>query len=449
MTIEVFSQRDLLQYLCTLTEETRIKLYSHELACRAVFRALPPAHRVLVFHLLGRSVSARDEQLVLLFKLNIVCKDGPQQAELHKVFLQGIRNTLTAMGEVSPTSPSTSPSLVNEVEEFARQRWDDVLHFLVHDEETNLLPPHPHQQQQHQVNAKRLKIAAPELNSAIKNALVELRFYDQRITSSGYEYILKDVFEEVWILLQSFLAKEREPSELLALLFSLSFKRPGDVVVTSLPMASTVLVGLGLLFPQPNGTFLVSSLGVFALLGPSRQRKLVGDQKFGLATMRIVVETTFKVYCYTTSKMHASMLELFCQLEARLPNLTVAMITRESVARAFQKGISAEQILSFLDQNADPITHTLRTKSVPDNVSDQISLWKKETSRLSLLNPGTLVECTNTSRQGEVFRELCSVLEGRILWTDDRCKLFVKDDSSSASAPIKDILKDVRAKLGV
>ncbi|KAH9262709.1 hypothetical protein BASA82_000259 [Batrachochytrium salamandrivorans] len=383
-----------------------------------------PAHRVLVFHLLGRSVSARDEQLVLLFKLNIVCKDGPQQAELHKVFLQGIRNTLTAMGEVSPTSPSTSPSL------------------------TNLLPPHPHQQQ-HQVNAKRLKIAAPELNSAIKNALVELRFYDQRITSSGYEYILKDVFEEVWILLQSFLAKEREPSELLALLFSLSFKRPGDVVVTSLPMASTVLVGLGLLFPQPNGTFLVSSLGVFALLGPSRQRKLVGDQKFGLATMRIVVETTFKVYCYTTSKMHASMLELFCQLEARLPNLTVAMITRESVARAFQKGISAEQILSFLDQNADPITHTLRTKSVPDNVSDQISLWKKETSRLSLLNPGTLVECTNTSRQGEVFRELCSVLEGRILWTDDRCKLFVKDDSSSASAPIKDILKDVRAKLGV
>lgn len=48
------------------------------------------------------------------------------------------------------------------------------------------------------------------------------------------------------------------------------------------------------------------------------------------------------------------MLALFTTLKARFPNLVVGHITRESVKRALQSGISAEQVISYLTTHAHP-----------------------------------------------------------------------------------------------
>ena len=73
------------------------------------------------------------------------------------------------------------------------------------------------------------------------------------------------------------------------------------------------------------------------------------------------------------------MLQLFCQVEAKLPNLVVAVITRESVSEAFKKGISDKQLIKFLQENALQVAETSRRNIVPDNVTDQIRLWKLQT----------------------------------------------------------------------
>ncbi|KAH9762206.1 General transcription and DNA repair factor IIH subunit TFB2 [Citrus sinensis] len=58
----------------------------------------------------------------------------------------------------------------------------------------------------------------------------------------------------------------------------------------------------------------------------------------------VVVETNFRMYAYSTSKLHCEILRLFSKIEYQLPNLIVGAITKESLYNAFENGITAEQI---------------------------------------------------------------------------------------------------------
>ncbi|KDO50853.1 hypothetical protein CISIN_1g0154403mg, partial [Citrus sinensis] len=57
----------------------------------------------------------------------------------------------------------------------------------------------------------------------------------------------------------------------------------------------------------------------------------------------VVVETNFRMYAYSTSKLHCEILRLFSKIEYQLPNLIVGAITKESLYNAFENGITAEQ----------------------------------------------------------------------------------------------------------
>jgi transcription initiation factor TFIIH subunit 4 len=45
----------------------------------------------------------------------------------------------------------------------------------------------------------------------------------------------------------------------------------------------------------------------------------------------IIVETTFKVYAYTSSKRYLALLKLFTRIEYVLPNLLIGTLSRESL----------------------------------------------------------------------------------------------------------------------
>nr|AAX27959.1 unknown [Schistosoma japonicum] len=68
----------------------------------------------------------------------------------------------------------------------------------------------------------------------------------------------------------------------------------------------------------------------------------------------ILLETNFRLYAYTDSPLRTALLSLFSKIRARFPNLVVADITRDSVREALIRGITANQILSFLTSNAHP-----------------------------------------------------------------------------------------------
>lgn len=67
-----------------------------------------------------------------------------------------------------------------------------------------------------------------------------------------------------------------------------------------------------------------------------------------------MVETNYRVYAYTDSNLQVALLALFTELLYRFPNLVVGVLTRDSVRQALRGGITAEQIISYLEQHAHP-----------------------------------------------------------------------------------------------
>ena len=66
---------------------------------------------------------------------------------------------------------------------------------------------------------------------------------------------------------------------------------------------------------------------------------------------------------------------VFSNVEFRLPNMVVCRLTRSSVGRALDLGVSAVTIRDFLDRHAHPRA-AAAGMAVPDNVKDQIYLWE-------------------------------------------------------------------------
>ena len=71
----------------------------------------------------------------------------------------------------------------------------------------------------------------------------------------------------------------------------------------------------------------------------------------------------------------------FAELLYQLPNLVVAQVTRESVLRAVDCGVSTQQIVDFHERNAHPLMAAL-TPILPETVVDQMRLWAGERDRL-------------------------------------------------------------------
>lgn len=68
----------------------------------------------------------------------------------------------------------------------------------------------------------------------------------------------------------------------------------------------------------------------------------------------LFLETNFKVYAYTSNPLIISILALFVSLRTRFPNFICGTLTRDSVLRAFSRGIKASQIVHFLEEHVHP-----------------------------------------------------------------------------------------------
>ena len=119
----------------------------------------------------------------------------------------------------------------------------------------------------------------------------------------------------------------------------------------------------------------------------------------------LVLETNFRLYAYTESRLWAEVIGEFTEVLYALPNLLVAQITRESVLRAVDNGVEPQevrppldlpaisashrirpspprgQVIDFLERNAHPLMAAL-TPVLPETVVDQMRLWAAERDRL-------------------------------------------------------------------
>jgi transcription initiation factor TFIIH subunit 4 len=148
----------------------------------------------------------------------------------------------------------------------------------------------------------------------------------------------------------------------------------------------------------------------------------------------VVIETNYRLYAYTTSPLQIAILQLFSKLNTRYPNMVAGKITRESIRRAVAMGITADQIISFLNTHAHPQMRK-NNPILPPTVVDQIRLWQIEGERMKS-TPGFLFKefATMASYEG-----CCKYAEevGVLVWKNDNKRMFFVTRHEQIAAYLK------------
>ncbi|KAJ0018955.1 hypothetical protein Pint_10614 [Pistacia integerrima] len=279
-----------------------------------------------------------------------------------------------------------------------------------------------------------------------------------RLTESGFQFLLMDTNAQLWYIVREYITNSQDrgvsQADLISFLLELSFHVAGEaynINTLSDPQRNMIkdFADLGLVKLQQGRkdswfipTKLATNLSVsltesssrkevywlIAFLAHTCMEAPLKAHDFLDCVLKyvgfVVVETNFRMYAYSTSKLHCEILRLFSRIEYQLPNLIVGAITKESLYNAFENGITAEQIISFLQQNAHPRVAE-RIPSVPENVCDQMRLWESDLNRVEM----TLAYFYDEFPSRDIFEAACEYARerGSLLWEDSkRMRLSIK-----------------------
>ncbi|PXF44711.1 RNA polymerase II transcription factor B subunit 2 [Gracilariopsis chorda] len=380
-------------------------LYQSPYAVQSVFRSLPPLARLYVTRLLylpenestptleafrkslrrrQRALDRHDAAIRALRELRVFTTSpsglnaslhDPSKIVLHPTFARELRRS------VSNSIPSvfgggSGSSDPKDLDSFAADRLESILNFLVESTNHNSIP------------------------SGIIDALVHIGVLEQRregltITSAGFHFLLKDTSAQLWILLRSVLSSMFPADvEALTLVFQLGVSTAGRFYdISNLSATQQELIRelhhLGIVILNKN-TFQVTVVGVRLLANATRSSAGPSDGMTltkSAGEIQVFVETNFRVYAYTTSVFQINLLALFTHMRYRLPSMVVGHLTRDAVRKALMNGITADQIIGYLNAHAHP---RMKKGTIPANVSDEIRLWEAEQDRVQT-KPGVLL----------------------------------------------------------
>jgi transcription initiation factor TFIIH subunit 4 len=135
----------------------------------------------------------------------------------------------------------------------------------------------------------------------------------------------------------------------------------------------------------------------------------------------IVIETNYRLYAYTSSPLQIAVLALFTKLSTRYPNMVSGRVTRDSIRRAIEHGITSDQIISYLQTHAHP---QMRKKQpiLPPTVVDQIRLWQIENERMKA-TPGFLFKDFASAPEYEAVVRYADEI-GVLVWRSDAKRCF-------------------------
>lgn len=281
------------------------------------------------------------------------------------------------------------------LDEYARTQWEGILHYVVNSAGEGM-------QQGGQVDDSVKKLLAA-------GQLVDPRSYRAGvgITQAGFTFLLQEVNAQVWTLLLLWIENaetlQLDSVSLLSFLFTLGSLELG-LSYTTKTLNSTQqsmlahLSSFGLIYIPPSAptTFYPTRLSTTLTSDASALRSISsGFDAAGAAGSNtasgkgfIVIETNYRLYAYTSSPLQIAVLALFTKLSTRYPNMVSGRVTRDSIRRAIEHGITSDQIISYLQTHAHP---QLRKKNpiLPPTVVDQIRLWQIENERMKS-TPGFL-----------------------------------------------------------
>ena len=436
---------------------------------RAAADAPPPRAAALRLWVRPQVVSQQNAALTRLCSLRVLVPEraggggggGGEGAEgcgwlLHPAVRAHL---LEALYDVQPeAAPSLPPSLASSapgeaaLESFARDQWERLLLYLVGQEEA------PEPEAGGGVDVPSLLSEAGLMWTAAEAAQAEGQSLeewwavpDQRPdgqqlvirAQTGFAYLLLERSAQLWLLLQRYVARSEEgaggaqgAAQVLALLLRLSFL-PAAVPQRAPAEASWRrllgdMASLGVVFPLGEDagalwycvTPLAASVAAGLVADGAGGGMGVGEGGGRPGGGHVIVETNFRVYAYTSSRVELAVLQFFCRPEYLLPNLFVGALTRDSVAGALRAGVGGDQIVNYLAAHAHPqVAH--RRPPLPETVADQVRLWAADTGRLKG-EAATLYDGF-TSAEGFAAAKAVADAAGGLLWcSEEKRELVVR-----------------------
>ncbi|XP_058186113.1 general transcription and DNA repair factor IIH subunit TFB2-like isoform X2 [Rhododendron vialii] len=412
------------------------KLYDNAFICEAILRSLPPLAKKYVLQMLyidepvlatsihewvladgeskhtvavDRLVQLRvfietvDRKKGTTYRLNTKFQINLQKHIVHGHFAQDVlilevlfysdTNGLplnSIRSGVLPREPMPStitvrlPSL-EDLEAYAAEQWECFLLHLISSGQT-----------------ERTTNFSSSMMKIFQRGLLSQRDKEApKLTESGFQFLLMDTNAQLWYIIREYITNSEErgvdTADLISFLLELSFHVTGEAynMNTLTDIQRNVikdLADLGLVKLQQGrkeSWFIPTKLATNLSISLSD----LSSRKQGF----VVVETNFRVYAYSSSKLLCEILRLFSRVEYQLPNLIVAAITKESLYNAFENGIMAEQI----------------------------RLWESDMNRVEM-TPASLFD-EFPSR--DVFEAACDFAReyGGVLWEDSKkMRLVVK-----------------------
>lgn len=390
----------------------------------------------------------RDSALSILGRLHILSNTtNAANVRAYMVtdpFAVSLRQALTgaektqSFGVLYRLSDGENVSIAN-LDDYARRQWEGVLGYMVGTGGLGI---------QRDANLSK---GVKQLLQA--GHLVEIRDRRVEITQDGFAFVLQDVGTQVWHILilyvESAEAIGMDSVEVLSFIFLLSSLELGKSYekrhLTSNQLRTlTDLADFGIVYqdspeashfyPTRLATTLTSDSSALGnpiagtLSGPA------GGDSNQPGSGFIIIETNYRLYAYTSSPLQISLIALFTTLKYRFPNLVTGKITRQSIRRAIEMGITADQIVSYLATHAHPqmrkhnVSRSTSNQAgippsvLPPTVVDQIRLWQLERDRVR-------------ATAGFLFKDFVSLAEyeapcryaeeiGVLIWKSDRKRMF-------------------------
>ncbi|RMD40874.1 hypothetical protein DV735_g4254, partial [Chaetothyriales sp. CBS 134920] len=420
------------------------------------------------------SAREREHALFLLqkyhiFKSVVVARNSSRSWMLTPEFGRSLRIALTGgregssfFGKVKDDLAAEERMEIHELDEYARDRWEGILGFMVNSSEV-LLPGEPRPRPPSAFVIKLLQ----------GGGLIELsgtasRGQTATVTKEGFAFVLQDINTQLWALLFLYVdsagSLQMDPVDVLSFLFLVSSLELGVAYSTADldPAQLTMLQHLeelGIIYwprtrvgddprdPrswEPEDYFLPTRLATTltsdsdttlsstnTTIGPSPSSSLSTTTATATTLSKgfIIIETNYRFYAYTNSPLQIALINLFVRISSRHPNLITGKLTKTSVARAIQAGITAEQIIAYLTAHAHPqmrrhahAEHAVQLSRAGATVIDQIHLWQLERDRMTT-TPGYLLK--DFANQAE-YEAPCTYADeiGVLVWKSDARRIF-------------------------
>ncbi|PSK56022.1 hypothetical protein B9Z65_4900 [Elsinoe australis] len=436
------------------------KLYHHPSTALAVFRRMLPhlaKNAVMAMLFMPKpfaiadldawcksdveSVREKDQSLSILTRLKIYEEtrgaDGRPAYRLSKSFGKSLRMALTGGGNhrsfgIPSSDPDKSEVTVDFLDTYARKQWEAILYYVVGSVDTD--------------TSSAVDISAGTKKILIEGEFVAMRNKKPQITKKGFEFLLEEINAQIWTLLIEYLKLAEgygmDSVEAISFLFTLGSLELGTSYDTSnlTPTQNQMLDDLsdmGIVYSRGSGstryyptrlaTTLTSdapalpnnALTATTVSGSTLPGGVMPENEKGF----IILETNYRLYAYTSSPLLIQIISLFAALKTRYPNMLTATLTKTSIQRAIQRGITADQIVSYLTTHAHPILRK-QQPILPPTVVDQIRLWQLEGERMKA-TPGFLIRDVGAPGSGEYERAVKHAETlGVLVWKDDKKAWF-------------------------